>query len=66
MVTTPVGDSVMARRVSRSFPISFSNRVTWVDLVEIDIADFDVILGMDCLLEVGNSMLRSCFMSKRL
>ena len=41
-VTTPVDDSIVARRVFRGCPISFPNRVTWVDLVEFDIVDFDV------------------------
>ena len=45
--TTLVGDSIVARRVFRSCPISLTNRVTWVDLVEFDMVDFDVILGMD-------------------
>ena len=48
-VTTPVGDSIVARRVFRSYPIYFPNRVTWVDLVEFDMVDFYFILGMDWL-----------------
>ncbi|WP_353803701.1 hypothetical protein, partial [Acinetobacter baumannii] len=35
--------------VFRSCPISLPNRVTWVDFVELDMFDFDVILGMDWL-----------------
>mgnify|MGYP003624051582 CR=1 FL=1 len=46
---TPVGDSVVAKRVYRKCPISLSHRVTLVDLVELDMLDFDVILGMDWL-----------------
>ena len=46
-VTTTVGDSVMARRVLRSCPISLPNRVTLVDLVELDMVDLNVILGKD-------------------
>ena len=46
-LTTPVGDSVVARRIFRSCPISLSNRVTSVDLVELDMVDFDAILGMN-------------------
>ena len=49
MVTTPVVDSIVARIVFRSFPISLPNRLTLVDLVELDILDFDVILLMDWL-----------------
>ena len=44
-----MGDSVLAERVFRSCPILLSNRVTLVDLVELDMLDFDVILGMDWL-----------------
>ena len=46
-VTTPVGDSVVARKVFKNFPISLTNRVTWMDLLELDMVDFNVILGMD-------------------
>ena len=45
----------MAKRVSRSFPISLPNIVTWVDLVELYMVDFYVILGID--------MLNACFTS---
>jgi len=48
-VCTPIGNSVVARKVYRDCPISLSNRVTLVDLVELDMLDFDVILGMDWL-----------------
>ncbi|KAH0709324.1 hypothetical protein KY284_010751 [Solanum tuberosum] len=46
-VSTPVGDSIVAKRVYRGCPISLPNRITLVDLVELDMLDFDVILGMD-------------------
>ncbi|WMV24604.1 hypothetical protein MTR67_017989 [Solanum verrucosum] len=48
-VSTPVGYSVVAKRVHRRCPISLSHRVTLIDLVELDMIDFDVILGMDWL-----------------
>jgi len=48
-VSTPVGDSVVAKRVYRRCPISLSHRVTLVDLIELDMLDFDIILGMDWL-----------------
>ncbi|KAH0727836.1 hypothetical protein KY290_003558 [Solanum tuberosum] len=48
-VCTPVSDSVVAKRVYRSCPISLSHKVTLVDLVEIDMLDYDVLLGMDWL-----------------
>ena len=43
MVFTPVGDSVVAKRVYRNCPIMLPNRVTHVELVELDMVDFDVI-----------------------
>ena len=39
----------MTRRVFRSCPISLPNRVSYVDLVELDMHDFDIILGMGWL-----------------
>nr|ABI34333.1 Gag-pol polyprotein, putative [Solanum demissum] len=48
-VSTPVYDLVVIKRVYRSCPISLSHRVTLVDLVELEMLDFDVILGMDWL-----------------
>ena len=35
-VSNHVGDSVVPRRVYRGCPISFPNRVTLVDLIELD------------------------------
>ena len=34
-VTTPVGDSVLARTVFRSYPRSLPNRVFLIDLIEL-------------------------------
>ncbi|WMV41657.1 hypothetical protein MTR67_035042 [Solanum verrucosum] len=48
-ISTPVGDSIVAKRVYRRCPISLSHIFTLVDLVELDMLDFDVILGMDWL-----------------
>ena len=48
-VSTPVGDYVVSKRVYRSFNIALSIEVASVDLVELDMLDFDVILGMDLL-----------------
>ena len=55
LVKTPVGHSVVPERVFMSCPISLPNRVMWVDLIELDVVDFDVILGMD--------LLHACFAS---
>ena len=49
IVSTQVGESVVAKWVYRNFSIMFPNKVSYVDLLELDILDFDVILGMDCL-----------------
>ncbi|KAH0709559.1 hypothetical protein KY284_010986 [Solanum tuberosum] len=39
----------MARRVYRNCPVIVSQKVTSADLVELEMVDFDVILGMDWL-----------------
>ncbi|KAH0672236.1 hypothetical protein KY284_023323 [Solanum tuberosum] len=48
-VSTPVGDPVIARRVYKNYPITVSQKVTSADLVELEMVDFDVIIGMDWL-----------------
>ena len=47
MASTPVGKLVVAKKVYRNYPLMFPNRVTYVELVELDMIDFDVILRMD-------------------
>ena len=49
IVSTPVGELVVAKRVYRNCAIMFPNRVSYVELVELDMLDFDVILGLDWL-----------------
>ena len=44
---------MVAKRVYTNCPIMFPNRVTHVELLKLDMVDFDVILGMD--------MLHNCF-----
>ncbi|WP_353806001.1 hypothetical protein, partial [Acinetobacter baumannii] len=46
VVSTQVGKSIVAKRVYTNFPIMLANRVSYVELVEIDMLNFDVILGM--------------------
>ena len=46
---------MVINRVFRGCPIFSPNRVTLVDLIELDMLDFNVILGMDWL--------RSCYAS---
>ena len=40
---------MVVNRVNKACPISFHNRVTLVDYIELDMLDFDIILGMDWL-----------------
>ena len=48
-VSTPIGDPVIARRVYKNCPVTVSQKVTSADLVELEMVDFDIILGMDWL-----------------
>ena len=49
IVSTPVGEPVVAKRMYRNCPIIFPNRVSYVELVEPYMLYFGVILGMDRL-----------------
>ena len=49
LVTTPAGDSFVAKSVFRCCPISLSNKVTLGCLVELHMLDFDIIFGIDWL-----------------
>ncbi|RVX02879.1 Retrovirus-related Pol polyprotein from transposon 17.6 [Vitis vinifera] len=49
IVATPVGDSVVASRMLRNCIVMIGYREMPVDLVLLDLQDFDVILGMDWL-----------------
>ena len=44
-----MGESVVAKREYKNCTIMLLNKVSYVDLVELDMAYFDVILGMDWL-----------------
>ncbi|WMV41353.1 hypothetical protein MTR67_034738 [Solanum verrucosum] len=46
-VSTPIGESIQAKRVYRNCHVSLSHRVTHVDLVELDMLDFDIILDSE-------------------
>ena len=46
-VSTPVGESILVERVYCYCPVSISHKNTMTDLVELDMVDFDVILGME-------------------
>ncbi|WMV18811.1 hypothetical protein MTR67_012196 [Solanum verrucosum] len=43
-ISTLIGESIVAKRVYRDYPVALSHTVTHVDLVELDIFHFDVIL----------------------
>ena len=48
-VSTPVGESVVVEKVYRSCLVTFMGRNIHVDLVIIEMVDFDVIMGMTWL-----------------
>ena len=48
-VSTPIGESILIKRVYRDCPISASHKTIMAYLVELDMVDFVVILGMDWL-----------------
>ena len=48
-VSTPVGESVIVEKVYRSCLVTFMGSNTHVDLVILEMVDFDVILGMTWL-----------------
>ncbi|XP_070022085.1 uncharacterized protein [Nicotiana sylvestris] len=48
-VSTPIGDSVIAKQVYRGCIIVVHGRSTIADLIELDMVEFDVIMGMDWL-----------------
>ena len=47
MMTIPVGVSVVGKRLYRNCLIMLPNRVTHVELLELDMVNLNVILGMD-------------------
>ena len=49
LVSTPVGDSIVAQKVYKKYLITVLHRVLLADLIELDMVNFDVILGMDWL-----------------
>ena len=59
LVSTPVSDTLMTNLVIKSSIIYIEDKVLLVDLVLIDMHDFDVILGIDCLASYHASM--HCF-----
>ncbi|XP_019258898.1 PREDICTED: uncharacterized protein LOC109237094 [Nicotiana attenuata] len=64
-VSTPVGELVIARCIYRGCPVKVRHRLTVADLVELEMLDFDVIMGMDwlesCYAKVGCRTKIVCF-----
>ncbi|XP_070045969.1 uncharacterized protein [Nicotiana tomentosiformis] len=48
LVSTPVGESVKATRVYRGSIVLVQGRSTEADLIELELVDIDVIIGIDC------------------
>ena len=48
-VSTPIGASIIGRKAYRDCPICILHKVLPCDLVELEMVDFDMILGMDWL-----------------
>lgn len=42
-----VGESIIAKRIYKNYVVTIFHRDTMVDLVELDMVDFNVIFGMD-------------------
>lgn len=49
-MSTLVGESIVVRKIYRGCVVSVLNRETLVDLIELKMTDFNVILGMDCFI----------------
>ena len=47
--STPIGESIIAKRVYHNCIVIVSDRDTLADLVELYMVDFDVMIGMDCI-----------------
>ena len=48
-VSMPIGESILAKKVYPDCLVSVSHKSTMAYLIELDMVDFDVILGMDWL-----------------
>ena len=48
-VSTPIDESIMGKRVHHNCNVDTYGRDALADLVELDMVDFDVIMGMDWL-----------------
>ena len=48
-VSIPVGESIVAKKVYRNCIVTVCDHDTLADLIELEMVDFDVIMGMDWL-----------------
>lgn len=49
LVSTLVGESIVAKQVYKKCPITVLHRVLFTDLIELDMVHFDIILSVDWL-----------------
>lgn len=56
LVSTPVGHSIVSRKIFEAFVLSIFHREILVDLVELDMVDFNFILGMDWIYSCYTSL----------
>ena len=54
-VSTPVGESVIVEKVYRSCLVTFVGSNTHVDLIILEMVDFDIIMGMIGFLQILQS-----------
>ena len=52
----PTRELVVSRRWIRALPVMVDSRELSVDLIELDMEDFDMILGMDWLVRYGDTI----------
>ena len=52
-IILPCGDRVIAKWGIRTFPVTVEGRELHVNVMELEIDDFDLILGMDTLANYG-------------
>ena len=52
----PSGELVVSRRWVRSLPVTVEGRELSVDLIELVMTNFDMILGMDWLVKYGETI----------
>ncbi|MEW3413010.1 retropepsin-like aspartic protease, partial [Pseudomonas aeruginosa] len=48
-VSLPSGDTLGVTQEVRGCPLDFDNLILTVDLLVLEMVDFDIILGIDCL-----------------